>query len=90
MAKTLGSQCRGPRFNPRWEKEIPRATAKNQHSQINKQKKIFKPVLRKKPTSGTSYRLNKGDTFPGIQQASTPLVSHRAKGNFKILWTGVS
>ena len=41
VAKTLGSQCRGPGFDPWSRNQIPHATAKNQCNQINKLNKHF-------------------------------------------------
>ena len=35
LAKTPHSQCRGPGFNPQSGNQIPHATTKTQHSQIN-------------------------------------------------------
>ena len=37
-AKTLHSQCRGPRFDPKLGSDIPRAATKTQHSWINEYK----------------------------------------------------
>ena len=39
VAKTLGSQCTGPRFDPWQGNQIPHASAKTQCNQINKLKK---------------------------------------------------